>query len=171
MDVRHAVPADLPRLRALYGAARQAGAYREWGSGRADDAGIAEMDDLDGALAHWRHEVWVVEDDQRQTRGYVRAAFLGRMLPDEGERDLWRLVLGVIDPRLDALTWVRLYLGAVRAVVARHPQALWEGSVVADGPSDRLWQRYFAGERVVVGELAVYRSPAETVLARLGLTF
>ncbi len=169
MEVRPAGPADAPRIRALFVAARDGGRFAEWG-------GIHDQSEADARedIARDGRDLWLAHDDAGVACGWVRCERTGWTGDPErpGQSvEVWRFALGVFDPALGGLAFSRLYLGACRAAAEAHPDAIWEGSVAAGGALDRLWRARLADVRTERDEhgvrCAYYRMPGRAFLARV----
>ncbi|MDE1871776.1 MAG: hypothetical protein KGI06_06080 [Candidatus Micrarchaeota archaeon] len=170
MNVRPAT--DIAEVGRLFAAARDAGTFGEWGGVRDQGEQDARED-----IAQDGRELWMVHDDAGAARGWLRCVQAGQRADAAGTpRLVWRYALYVLDPTLPPMTFARLYLGACKRVALAHPEAIMEGSVVAGGALDRLWQRYIADWRELRDEpragggtlrAAYYHGPAAEFAARL----
>ncbi|MHB8502634.1 MAG: hypothetical protein ACYDHE_17060 [Candidatus Acidiferrales bacterium] len=166
MNVRPATVADVPRIRALFVAAHAAGTFGEWRAPGGPDIREDSENDAHDDIARDDRELWAAYDDAGALRGYVRCTLSG----SEAGTEVWKLALGVFDPALTGRTFQRLYFGACLAAVLAHPDAIWEGSVVAGSASDRMWQARLPAdarsERNVHGiREAYYQMPGRAFLA------
>ncbi|MDE3097009.1 MAG: hypothetical protein KGK07_13555 [Chloroflexota bacterium] len=168
MDIRPATDADIAEAAALFAAARRGGRFDEWGSVREQGEADARED-----IATDGRDLWMVHDDAGAVRGWVRCVRTGWTADPERPGhavEVWRFALGAFDPALSGLTFSRLYLGACRAAAEAHPDAIWEGSVVAGGALDRLWRARLGDVRTERDERGVreayYRMPGRAFLAR-----